>query len=246
MHKIGENVNIFYYKGIYADFVEDRMIHLKKLTSIIVIGVMCAAIAACGKDDQQENNMVITPDNGSNNEQQTENETTSGTTQGTYRNDVSTADLEAAVAQTLGENYLPDVTLDTVEGLGITTDMYDEFSYKVPMISGHVDTLIIVKAKEDKVADVETKLNEYRDSVVNDLMQYPMNLTKIQCSRVTTIGNYVIFIQLGGSLGSDASDAAIAASEKELTDDEIARIEMEVIDEQNDLALDAIRSMLTQ
>lgn len=245
MHKIGENVNIFYYKGIYADFLEDRMINLKKLTSIAAIGVMCMALAACGKEEQG-NNAVITPDNGNGNEQQTENAATSAAAQENYRNDVSVSDIEAAVAQALGENYFPDMELETLEGLGISADMYEEFIYKVPLISANVDTLIVVKAKQDKTADVEAKLNEFRDNNINDLMQYPMNLTKIQCSQVTSMGSYVIFVQLGGSLGTDASEAAIAASDKELTDDELARIEMEVIDEQNNLALDAIRKMLTE
>lgn len=221
------------------------MINLKKLTSIVVIGVMCVALAACGKKEQG-NNAVIIPENESNSQQQTDDGATSGVVQVNYKNDVSTADIEAAVSQALGENYLPDVALETMEGLGITADMYDEFIYKVPMISANVDTLIVVKAKEDKVADVEAKLNEFRDNNINDLMQYPMNLTKIQCSQVASIGNYVIFVQLGGSLGMDATDAAIAASDKELTDDELAQIEMEVIDEQNNLALDAIRNMLTE
>lgn len=243
MHKIGENVNIFYYKGIYADFLEGRMIHLKKITSIVVIGVMCVALAACGKEEQG-NDAVITTDNGSGNEQQTD--TTSGAVQGNYKNDVSTADIEAAVAQALGENYLPDMAVETLEGLGITEDMYDEFIYKTPMISGNVDTLIVVKAKEGRVADVETKLNEFRDYNINDVLQYPMNLTKVQCAQVTSVGNYAIFVQLGAALGSDASDAAIAASEKELTDDELAQIEMEIIDQQNNLALDVIRDMLTE
>ena len=136
--------------------------------------------------------------------------------------------------------------LETLEGLGITADMYDEFIYKVPMISANVDTLIVVKAKEDKAADVEAKLNAFRDTNINDLLQYPMNLTKIQCSQVVTMGNYVMFVQFGAGLGMDATDAAIANSDKELTDDELVQIEMEVIDEQNNLALDTIRNMLTK
>lgn len=215
------------------------MINLKKLTSLAAIGVMCLTLAACGKDDKG-NDAVITPDKG------TDNETTAAVNQSGYKNDVSVKDIEAAVASALGENYFPEMELETMEGLGVTEDMYDEFIYKVPMISANVDTLIVVKAKDGKVSDVEEKLNAFRDSNINDLMQYPMNLTKIQCSQVVTMGNYVMFVQFGGGLGMDATDAAIAASDKELTEDELVQIEMEVIDEQNGMALEAIRKMLTE
>lgn len=215
------------------------MINLKKVTLFAAIGGMCFLMAACGKDGNG-NDAVITPDNGTN------NETTSAVNESGYKNDVSVKDIEAAVAAALGENYFPEMELETLEGLGITADMYDEFIYKVPMISAHVDTLIVVKAKEDKVADVEAKLNAFRDMNINDLLQYPMNLTKIQCSQVVTMGNYVMFVQFGAGLGMDATDAAIANSDKELTDDELVQIEMEVLDEQNNLALDTIRNMLTK
>lgn len=215
------------------------MINLKRITLFAAMGGMCFLMAACGKDDGG-NNAVITPDNGTN------SETTSAVNEGGYKNDVSVKDLEAAVAGALGENYFPEMELETLEGLGITADMYDEFIYKVPMISAHVDTLIIVKAKEDKTADVEAKLNAFRDANINDLMQYPMNLTKIQCSVVSTMGNYVMFVQVGAGLGMDATDAAIAASDKELTEDELAQIEMEVISEQNEKVLEVIRTMLTK
>lgn len=239
LHKIGENVNIFNYKGIYAGFLEDTMINLKRITLFAAMGGMCFLMAACGKDDKG-NNAVITPDN------ETNSETTSAVNEGGFKNDVSVKDLEAAVAAALGENYFPDMEMETLEGLGITADMYDEFIYKGSMINVKVDALIIVKAKEDKVADVEAKLNAYRDININDLLQYPMNLTKIQCSQVVTMGNYVMFVQLGGALGTDATDAAIANSDKELTEDELVQIEMEVIDEQNNMALDTIRNMLAQ
>lgn len=215
------------------------MINLKKVTLFAAIGGMCFLMAACGKDGNG-NDAVITPDNGTN------NETTSAVNESGYKNDVSVKDIETAVAAALGENYFPEMELETLEGLGITADMYDEFIYKVPMISANVDTLIVVKAKEDKAADVEAKLNAFRDTNINDLLQYPMNLTKIQCSQVVTMGNYVMFVQFGAGLGMDATDAAIANSDKELTDDELVQIEMEVIDEQNNLALDTIRNMLTE
>ena len=83
---------------------------------------------------------------------------------------------------------------------GVTPDMYDAYVGELPMMMTNVDTLIIVQAKDGQVEAVETALNAYRDMMVNDTMQYPMNLGKIQASRVDVIGNFVCFIQLGADV----------------------------------------------
>lgn len=109
--------------------------------------------------------------------------------------------IKTAVVDALGENYWPNSAMDAqvLEGLmGITADLYDDYMGEMPMISTNVDTLLIIKAKDDKVEDVEEALNAYRENLVNDTMQYPMNLGKIQASRIERIGNYVCFVQLGG------------------------------------------------
>lgn len=50
------------------------------------------------------------------------------------------------------------------------------------MISTFVETFIGVQAKDGKGDDVEAALNAYRDRLVGDTMQYPMNIAKIQAS----------------------------------------------------------------
>ena len=94
----------------------------------------------------------------------------------------------------------------------------------------HVDTLLIIHAKDGKVEEVENALNAYRDSLVNDTMQYPMNLGKIQASRVERIGDYVCFVQLG----ADTSSVEEQGDEAVIT----------YCQEQNELALEAIRQTL--
>ena len=78
--------------------------------------------------------------------------------------------------------------------------------------------------------EVESALNAYRDSLVNDTMQYPMNLGKIQASRVERIGDYVCFVQLG----ADTSSVEEQGDEAVIT----------YCQEQNELALEAIRQTL--
>lgn len=140
--------------------------------------------------------------------------------------------LKQAVVEALGaDNYWPDMPMDAemLETFyAITPDMYEDYMAESPMISANVDTLIIVKAKEDSADAVEEALNAYREALVNDTMQYPQNLGKIQASQVERIDNYVIFVQLGGF-----------AIEEEKEEDAIAKCQ-----EANKLAIDTISGKL--
>lgn len=137
--------------------------------------------------------------------------------------------LRDAVSDALGENYFPDMALtpDLMESIfDISSDLYEDYMGEMPMISVNVDTLLIIKPKNDKVEEVKERLTAYRDSEINDRIQYPMNVGKVQASCVEQIGDYICFIQLGGS----ASD--------ETTDDEATAIAK--FQEQNELAIEAI------
>lgn len=122
--------------------------------------------------------------------------------------------LRTAAVEAVGQQeYWPDMPMepDMLETFyGITADMYDDFMAESPMISANVDTLIIVRPKADKGDAVLEALNAYREALVADTMQYPQNLGKIQASKVEKIGDYVIFVQLGGSaIDSDSEEEAL-------------------------------------
>lgn len=128
--------------------------------------------------------------------------------------------VKTAVTDALGENYWPNspVMPDMLEMFfGISSDMYDDYFAETPMISTNVDTLILIKAKEGQAEAVEEALNAYRDTNVNDTMQYPMNVGKIQASRVERIGNYVCFVQLGADTmtAMESGDEAVIAQCRE-------------------------------
>ncbi len=129
------------------------------------------------------------------------------------------AGLRAAVVDAVGQDeYWPDMPMDG-EMLnmlyGITSDMYDDYMAESPMISTNVDTLVIVKAKTDQVDTVFDLMTAYREKLVNDTMQYPSNLGKIQSSQVEKVGDYVIFVQLGGMAGmADSEEEAIKQSQE--------------------------------
>ncbi len=147
---------------------------------------------------------------------------------------VELTELKTAVSDALGENYFPAMPMEVsfFEDFGLKADMCADFLCEMPMINTNVDTLMIVRAAEGKVADVEAAVNSYRDMLVADTMQYPMNIGKIQASSVETIGDYVIFVQLGGDVmaAAEEGDEAVVAQ----------------CQEQNTKALDAIKSVLGQ
>lgn len=110
------------------------------------------------------------------------------------------SEIHEAVKAVYGESYIPSERLDAemIQSVyGITEDMYEEAIAEVPLMSVHVDTFLAFKAKEGQAEAIEEKLTEYRDYLINDSMQYPMNVPKINASQVVREGNYVFFVQLG-------------------------------------------------
>lgn len=204
----------------------------KKLILALMVGALCAAVAACGTRTDNDQNTT------QNNSQQNPSEAL-------YRSDVSCADLEAAAAKALGDEYFADTQMpaEYLESYGLTTGLYDDFIFKTPMISVNVDTIIIVKSSEGHKEDVLNALTTYRTSVMEDQMQYPSNLAKIQNSIIVEYGAYAAFIQVGGDTANVATMDALDKNPN-LSDDELAKIEAEKILEQNNIAAEAIEDTL--
>ena len=204
----------------------------KKLACMLLMGTLALSMAACG-NGQDKNTGAAT---------ETGVESTEGTVESTGTSVENTEaenagtplqNAKKAVADALGDDYWPDSEIPEEmlnETYGVSADLYDAYLGECPMISVNVDTLLIIHAKDGKVEDVENALNAYRDSLVNDTMQYPMNLGKIQASRVERIGDYVCFVQLG----ADTSSVEEQGDEAVIT----------YCQEQNELALEAVRQAL--
>ena len=211
---------------------------MKKLVVLMLAVVMSVSVVACGGNNTNDNN-----DNGTNAGTESgtaDNNTESGTTGDNTADDESVfgdvpmADLKTAVTDILGENYWPQMALDAQmlsDMCGITEDMYDEFLAEMPMMSAHIDTMIIIKAKDGQAEAVEEALNTYRDSLVENSL-YPSHVAKSQASRIEVFDNYVCFILLGG----DTSAVEEQGEEAIIT----------YCHEQNEKAIDAIRTALTE
>ena len=221
-----------------SNLQKERKATMKKnkiLTVCSLLAVSVVLLTACGKKNNGntgENTESTTPQTSS----QAGNNTGNTLAESTEPvQESSLMYLRDAVAEALGEDYWPDSVMEPeyVQDLyGLKPDMYEDIFVETPMIGTNVDTLIIVQAKKDRVEDVEKALNTYREGEINNTMQYPMNIGKVQASRIETIDNYVLFIQLGGS----SVDAEEEGEEKV----------MELSREQNEKALEAIRQALEE
>lgn len=110
------------------------------------------------------------------------------------------ADLKDDVKELLGDNYWPEVNLteeELAQRVGITKDMYVDFLAEKQVLDAHIDTMIIIQAKEAYVGAVEQALEEYRSAIIEENRDHPQNLGKAKASRMETIDNYVCFVQLG-------------------------------------------------
>jgi len=185
---------------------------MKKTAVLMMIAAMSMNLVACGGDKEnnasQESSSVEATQESSVEEstQESVEESSEEMAPEDGMGEVAMSEemtgIRQAVVDALGENYWPQMAMpaEFLEGFGLTSDMYDEFFGEMPLISTNVDTLIIIKAKEGQVAAVEEVLNAYRENLVNDTMQYPMNVGKIQASEVKTFGNFVCFVQLGADV----------------------------------------------
>lgn len=142
---------------------------MKKLATIFLAGVLAISLTACGGNTENKKQVELSV-------------------------------IHEAVKEVYGEDYIPSMPYDATvleEQFGIDPDWYTQIIAEGPMISAHVDTFIAVEAKKENVKDVEEALKKYRDKLISDTMQYPMNLPKINGSKIYTSGNYVFFIMLG-------------------------------------------------
>lgn len=222
---------------------------MKKLTVLLLVAAMSVSLIACG-NNQDENQGSSVPTESTQESESLEESTEESQQESSIEesqeesvsDEVGTetgisekmVELRQAVVDALGDNYFPQTALpmEFLEGFGLTADMCDDFFGEMPMISTNVDTLIIIDPAEGQEEAVETALTSYRENLVNDTLQYPMNVGKIQASEVKVIGDYVCFVQLGGDV--------MAALE--IGDDEVIKH----CQDQNALAIQALENVINQ
>lgn len=139
--------------------------------------------------------------------------------------DVNLSQIHEQVKQELGEDYLPsrEMELSEIEELTkIDEGDINEYIAEAPLISAHVDTFIAIEAKDGKGDTIAEGLEKYQTYLVDQSMQYPMNLAKVEAAKVVQHGDYVFFLMLGKT-----DDSMDADSEEALTfaKSEVERVE---------------------
>ena len=134
---------------------------------------------------------------------------------------VALTQLKDSVKELLGDQYWPEVSLskeELKEKTGITEDMYVDFLAQKQSLDAHIDTMIIIHAKEASVGDIEKALENYRSEIIRQNQNHPQNLCKAEASRMETIEDYICFVQLGADttvVADKGQDAVIAYCQEE-------------------------------
>lgn len=184
---------------------------MKKIIAVtITAAILAAALTACDNGGSGSNDTTTTPaaaESTSAPEDTSEPADTSApeSSESTEGTDQPSADGEAAkvldaIRTAYGDDYLPSMPIDEfflTSTLGLEEGSFTDFAGEVPMISAHVDTAIIVKAAEGKSGEVKAKLEAYQTYLTEESLQYPMNLAKVNASKVLENGDFLGFIILG-------------------------------------------------
>ena len=148
---------------------------------------------------------------------------------------VTLTQLKDSVKELLGDQYWPEVSLSKEEleqKTGITEDMYVDFLAEKQVLDSHIDTMIIIHAKEAHVGDVEQALENYRTNIIEQNQNYPQNLCKAEASRMETINDYVCFVQLGAdtTIVADKGEDEIIAYCQEENERALYVLEKEILE----------------
>lgn len=134
-------------------------------------------------------------------------------------------EVHAAVKEAFGENYGPNQELNPEELEGLTdvkAENIEELIAETPMMNVSVDTFIAIKAKEGKGDTVAEELEKYRTFLVEESLQYPMNIAKVNSAKVVQEGDYVFFLMLGAY---DDREEATEEERLEFAKEEIKKAE---------------------
>ena len=191
---------------------------MKKIVTAIVIGGICL-LSGCEdqlpKDDLVNNGQAFEM-------KQAEDDVQAGNFPMLNKERfIPLTELKENVKELLGDNYWPEVDLtkeELAQRIGIKEEMYVDFLAERQVLDAHIDTMIIVQAKEAYVGAVEQALEDYRTAIKEENSNTHQNLAKAKASRMETIDNYVCFVLLGAdttAVAEQGEDKIIAFCQEE-------------------------------
>lgn len=173
-----------------------KKVYLAELSAVFLVAAL--SFGGCGRNGSDNSRAYI--DESDRMEEDAVNTFQAGSK---YKIVTPMMELKEAVEDIIGENYWPDTLLseeELAERTGISENMYDSFMAEYQRSEAGIDMMILVKAKEDSVENVERYLNEYRELLLKIYENQPQNEAKIFASRIETIQNYVCYVQLGADI----------------------------------------------
>lgn len=123
--------------------------------------------------------------------------------------------LREQIARAYGDDYLPDTPIpaEMLEAeFGLTEDMYDEIFAQMPTIGFHPDRLVIVKPAAGKEEEVKNALETAKKNFIENSVQYPQNIAKVNAAEVLKGGDYYCFMMLGAPMDMSIEDEAEQAA----------------------------------
>jgi len=105
-----------------------------------------------------------------------------------------------AVKAEYGEDYIPsaEINLQQLEEVYKINKAWIKKSFaEGPMMSLNTDMFIAIMATDGNVDKVEKALLDYKEYLINESFQYPMNMPKVKATQVVKKGNLVFLLVLG-------------------------------------------------
>lgn len=192
---------------------------LKKITSLLFALLLTISVMVGCND--QNNTSSISSSGSASGTSSVSGSSGAASSQVPSGKDIKVKDIQAAIQKAYGEDYLPNTEMDQEmfkNEFQVDDSFVEEAYAEMPMIGMHPDRVVIIKAKEGKGADVEKALNTVKDKLIQDSVQYPMNIAKVNAAQVVRNGDYVVFLLVGAiNEDIDASEEdALAFAKKEV------------------------------
>lgn len=148
-------------------------------------------------------------------------------------NSVSPADVEAAIANALGDGYLstvdaPEDELFSTVVSAIDFSQVDDHVIRQAAVSAvNPDTVVVLKCKSGYADTAVSLINESYAQTLSYSRLYSFSVAKVEGARLYKIGDTVIFV-IGGAIADDGAsaedEAKLAASEYEKVDNAIREL----------------------
>lgn len=205
---------------------------MKKYLAIAFAALMVMSLAGCSNStnsssDSSSAGSTVNSDSAS------DKSDDSSDSDSNAENDVSPADVEAAIAKALGDGYLSTVDAPEDELFSTVVSSIDfsqvgDYVIKQARVSSvNPDTVVVLNCKSGYADTAVDLINESYAQTLSYSRLYSFSVAKVEGARLYKFGDTVIFV-IGGALaenGASAEDKAkLAASEYEKIDNTIKEL----------------------